>query len=206
MEEMKLENFFNLRAEKQEHIINAALNIFGKNGYKKASIADIAGQAGIAKGMVMYYFGSKKNLYLYLVDMCGKIMFEEMQKGLDPNVTDFFDKVRMMTNIKVSMLKRHPALMSFMTNVYYESDDDVADDLKRILAEGIKTRQEMILVETDTSRLRDDIDPELLDRFLVWVGEGFGTTLAKPGGMELIDEYTEDLYKILGIMKKYFYK
>ena len=201
-----MENFFNLRAEKQEHIINAALNIFGKNGYKKASIADIAGQAGIAKGMVMYYFGSKKNLYLYLVDMCGKIMFEEMQKGLDPNVTDFFDKVRMMTNIKVSMLKRHPALMSFMTNVYYESDDDVADDLKRILAEGIKTRQEMILVETDTSRLRDDIDPELLDRFLVWVGEGFGTTLAKPGGMELIDEYTEDLYKILGIMKKYFYK
>jgi AcrR family transcriptional regulator len=201
-----MENFFSLRAEKQEHIINAALVAFGKNGYKKASIADIAGNAGIAKGMVTYYFGSKKNLYLYLVEMCGKTMVEEMEKGLDPNVTDFFEKMRMMSDIKIATIKRHLAIMPFLASVYYETDDEVAEEIKAFLAAGMEARQKMVILETDTSRLRDDIDPELLDKFLVWAGEGFGATLMNPGGIEKLDKHMEDFYKIIDIMKKYFYK
>ena len=88
-----MENFFKLRADKQEHIINAALSVFGRNGYKKGSIADIAEEAGIAKGMVSYYFGSKKNLYLYLAELCGTTLLDEMEKRFDKTVTDFFDKM-----------------------------------------------------------------------------------------------------------------
>jgi AcrR family transcriptional regulator len=200
-----MENFYSLRAEKQEHIINAALTVFGKNGYKKASIADIAGLAGIAKGMVMYYFGSKKNLYLYLVELSGKVMAEEMEKGLDPEVTDFFDKIRMMSDIKMLIMKRYHALMSFLASVYYETDPDVADEIQIFKAEGLKTRQKMILIVTDTSRLKDDIDPNLLDKFLVWAGEGFGTTILKDNAMDTIDAHMEDFYKVLDLMKKYFY-
>ena len=201
-----MESFFSLRAEKQEHIINAALEAFGRNGYKKASIADIAGQAGIAKGMVMYYFGSKKNLYFYLVELSGRIINEEMERGLDPSITDFFDKMRMMSDIKVSVIKRYPALMSFMTCMYYEADKEVVDELKTILAKGLETRQYMLLETTDTSRLRDDVDPELLDKFLVWAGEGFGNELMKPDGMARLDEHMGDFYRILDLMKKYFCK
>ncbi|MDR2547461.1 MAG: TetR/AcrR family transcriptional regulator [Lachnospiraceae bacterium] len=200
-----MENFYSLRAEKQEHIINAALTVFGKNGYKKASIADIAGLAGIAKGMVMYYFGSKKNLYLYLVELSGKVMTEELEKGLDPEVTDFFDKIRMMSDIKMLIMKRYPALMTFLANVYYETDAEVADEVKSFMAEGLKTREKMVLIATDTSRLKEDINPQLLDKFLVWTGEGMGTTILKDSTMETIDEHMQDFYKVLELMKKYFY-
>jgi AcrR family transcriptional regulator len=155
---------------------------------------------------VTYYFGSKKNLYLYLVEMCGKIMVEEMEKGLDPNVTDFFEKMRMMSDIKISTIKRHPAIMPFLASVYYETDDEVAEEIKGYLAAGMEARQKMVILETDTSRLRDDVDPALLDKFLVWAGEGFGATLMNPGGIEQLDKHMEDFYKIIDIMKKYFYK
>jgi len=81
-----MEEFFTLRAEKQNHIIDAALTVFGRNGYKKSSIADIAEKAHIAKGMVIYYFGSKKNLYLYCAELCGDLLEKEMEKGFDPTV------------------------------------------------------------------------------------------------------------------------
>ena len=201
-----MEKFFSLRAEKQEHIINAAFSVFGKSGYKKASVADIAAEAGIAKGMVIYYFGSKKNLYLYLVDLSGRVMTEELERQLDPGVTDFFDKMKMMSDIKLSVMKRHPALMSFLAGVYYETDDEVTAHLAGFMEKGLETRQKMVLRTTDTSRLKDDVDPKLLDKFLVWAGEGFGNDLLKNGGMDKAEEHMGDFYKILGLMKKYFYK
>ena len=44
-----MENFLNLPEEKQNTILDAAFAAFGANGYKKASIADIAAAAGISK-------------------------------------------------------------------------------------------------------------------------------------------------------------
>ena len=112
---MRLEKFFKLRAEKQEHIINAALTVFGRNGYKKASIADIAGEAGIAKGMVTYYFGSKKNLYLYLSQLCGRLLIQEVGGGIKQDVSDFFDRIKTAADIKIGLMKKHPAIISFLT-------------------------------------------------------------------------------------------
>ena len=45
-----MEKFFALDEKKQNSIVNAALQCFGKHGYDKASISDIATSAGISKG------------------------------------------------------------------------------------------------------------------------------------------------------------
>lgn len=64
-----MEKFLNLPVEKQNIIIDAALKNFAVHGYKKTSISDIASSAGISKAMVFHYFGTKKELYVYLVRM-----------------------------------------------------------------------------------------------------------------------------------------
>ena len=201
-----MESFFNLRAEKQEHIINAALGIFGRNGYKKASIADIAKEAGIAKGMVMYYFGSKKNLYLFLAERCGKILMEAVEKGIDKSVTDFFDKIKMATDVKIAMMKKHPAILSFLTCLYYETDDEVADSLEDFKNKGGNDRDRILLDGTELSRFKDDVDPKLLDKFFVWAGEGFANSFTSDMNMGDIDSFVSEFYALLELMKRYFYK
>ena len=201
-----MDNFLNDRAEKQDHIINAAMNVFGKNGYKKASVADIAEEAGIAKGMINYYFGSKKNLYISLVQLGGKIMVEEMQKRYDPNVIDFFDNLKMMISIKIEVMKEHPALLSFLASVYTETSDEVVDEVKGFINSGLDTREKMLFEGIDVSRFKDDVDPKLINKFLVWVAEGFTNSVQNKLNPEKIDEFTEELYKCLDLMKKYFYK
>lgn len=61
-----LDKFLALPKEKQKAILDGAMQVFGSAPYKKASVGDIAKAAGISKGMVFYYFGSKKELYLFL--------------------------------------------------------------------------------------------------------------------------------------------
>ncbi|MDR2589417.1 MAG: TetR/AcrR family transcriptional regulator [Oscillospiraceae bacterium] len=200
-----MEDFFTLRAEKQNHIIDAALSEFGRNGYKKTSIADIAKHAGIAKGMITYYFGSKKNLYMYLAELCFNTVNNTMEERFDPFINDFFDKMKMMADIKVTAMKKHPAVYSFLASVYYEKDPEVINELNAFFEEGLKTREKWITQETDTSKFKDDIDPKLLDKFFVWAAEGFASSLANSNNLTNIEEFMNEFYTCMGWMKKYFY-
>lgn len=201
-----MENFYSLRAEKQEHIINAALTVFGKNGYKKTSTADIAETSGIAKGMIFYYFGSKKALYLYLIDFCWRKLIGEVGNKITGDVSDVFDRVRLAAEIKTSLMRQYPAIMSFMTSFYYETDPGVRGEIKTFLAENENLGTRLALEGADMSRFKDDVDPELIMKFLIWASEGFANGLPKGASISDFESYMGDFYKCLDIMKKYFYK
>ena len=50
--------FFDLKKEKQDRIINAALSVFAKNGYAHASTDEIVREASISNGLLFHYFVS----------------------------------------------------------------------------------------------------------------------------------------------------
>ena len=200
-----MENFFKLRAEKQEHIINAALHNFGKNGYKKASIAEIAEEAGISKSMVLYYFGSKKNLYLYLGELCRDLVVEEIGKHIDNGITDFFDKIKMATNLKVAMMKKHLSILSFLVSMYHETDKEVLGEIEKFKESGAGFRNRMVLEDADIAKFKDDVEPELLMKFLVWAGEGIAKDF-EVSDINRIDSVKDEFFACLDLMKKYFYK
>lgn len=55
----------NPKAEKQRrtHIIQAAYLAIYQRGYASVTLSDIAQEAGVAKGTLVYYFGSKEGLF-----------------------------------------------------------------------------------------------------------------------------------------------
>ena len=59
-----MEKFEELSQEKQRRIIDAGMEVFGRNEYKKANTEDIAAKAGISKGLLFYYFKDKKSFYI----------------------------------------------------------------------------------------------------------------------------------------------
>lgn len=71
---MGIENFEKLPCEKQIEIINAAIEVFGRNEHKKASTEEISRRAGISKGMLFYYFKDKKSLYIYDLDYINNLV------------------------------------------------------------------------------------------------------------------------------------
>lgn len=60
--------FLNLKKEKQDRIIRAALEEFSENSFSDASITNIVRKAKISRGSFYQYFGNKENLYQYLVN------------------------------------------------------------------------------------------------------------------------------------------
>jgi AcrR family transcriptional regulator len=50
------------RRDKRALILEAAIRVFARNGYHGSRIADIAGEAGIAYGLVYHYFKNKEEI------------------------------------------------------------------------------------------------------------------------------------------------
>lgn len=55
------------KAQRRDEILAAAKNVFARKGFHATTIADIARQAGLAYGLIYWYFESKDNLFQALM-------------------------------------------------------------------------------------------------------------------------------------------
>jgi len=63
-----------MSTDTRDKILQAAFTILSRQGYENASIKEIAEEAGVAQGLVHYYFKSKQLLVLaVLADVCKKM-------------------------------------------------------------------------------------------------------------------------------------
>jgi AcrR family transcriptional regulator len=53
--------------ERREQILDCARRLFGERHYAAVSTTDIAREAGVARGLINHYFGTKRELYLEVV-------------------------------------------------------------------------------------------------------------------------------------------
>lgn len=113
------EKFFDLKSEKQDRMINASLKIFAKNGYKHASTDDIVKEAGISKGLLFHYFGSKAGLYSFLADYSVKYMTFELQRTIGDE-TDYFEYLDKLESAKLTVLRNYPYMNEFLESVLVE--------------------------------------------------------------------------------------
>lgn len=52
---------------RRQQILGCAVRLFGQRSYADVSTTDVAREAGVARGLVNHYFGTKKGLYLEVV-------------------------------------------------------------------------------------------------------------------------------------------
>ncbi len=62
------EQFEKIRESSRAEILNAALELFARNGFHATSISQIAEKAGISKGLMYNYFNSKDDLLKNIID------------------------------------------------------------------------------------------------------------------------------------------
>lgn len=202
-----LEKFLSLPVEKQNLIIDAALKTFAMHGYKKTSINDIAKAAEISKAMVFHYFGTKKDLYLYLIDVCIKDIMAEVKEKFDDTITDVFDRIMLAIRLEISLIQKHPSMISFIKNAYFEKDDEVQEDIKKIFSnsEGYELRKKIVFDGADFSKFKEDIDPQLVMNIIGWLAEGYMSEISDEKEIDL-DELYKRFEECMQLFKRNFYK
>ncbi len=87
-----------IRKERRELIMDSALMVFSKKGYHASSVAQIAKEAGISKGLIYNYFDSKEELLKCILDEFISMMADMINPNNDDEITteemkSFFDSM-----------------------------------------------------------------------------------------------------------------
>ncbi len=199
-----MEKFKELPEEKQLPIIEAALKCFGKHGYKKASMSDIAQNSGISKPMLFHYFGTKKDLYLFLSEYVRDVMLEGYKYNEIDAYDDLFVRIIVAAKMKMSILEKYPHISKFIVSMFEESDESVSDITKEMMPDGQRFSYHLVVRAEDADKFKEGVDIEVIMRLLFLMAEGYAHEMS--GGQCDFGKVAEEFVKTMQMLKNNLYK
>ena len=164
------DKFFDLKSEKQDRMINAALKIFALNGYKHASTDDIVKEAEISKGLLFHYFTNKMGLYSFLLDYSAKYMSFEFSRTIGEE-SDYFEFLEKLETAKLNVLRNYPYMNEFMSKSIAEAKADLDETGKGAIRAYIDT-VDRYKSKVSIPELKAGIDIEQLENMIGYTVKG----------------------------------
>lgn len=159
--------FNKISPERLQEMLNAGFLCFGRDGYQKAAMSEIAAQAGISKALLFHYFGTKKKLYEYLYQYACNEIIREMTEGSE----DFFDCIRLGTQIKLRVMMKHPGMYDFLLSLVSETSDQI-EHLKGLNFEAVNQALTLLFARVDWTRFRQEYDRASIMELVSWISDG----------------------------------
>lgn len=186
------DKFFDLKKEKQDRMINGALKIFALNGYQKASTDDIVKEAGISKGLLFHYFGSKAGLYVFVYEYSARYMAMELQRAVSLRERDLFLLFVQIEEAKNVLLRNYPYMQKFLLSSREIADEKIREEIKDYTNLSENAMNEA-LERADYDRLLPGVDEKLLIRSMNYVTRGLmETALTEKLDSEFVHKETVD--------------
>jgi AcrR family transcriptional regulator len=191
--------FDDLEAEKQLNVLNAAFLCFGRGGYKKASMADIAVEAGVSKASLFHYFGTKESLYKRLFTVVCDEILGDFREG----TADYFECIQIATEIKLQAMERHPAMYEFMLSLVKETDQAALDALRTSQMDRISQGAALLFKNVDYGMFLEDLDRAVALRMVEWVSNGCVSAYAGKLNKEAV---AVELDRCMRVLRQALYK
>lgn len=197
--------FFTLPQEKQQAVINAGFKIFALYPYNKAPMSEIAGAAGISKSLLFYHFKNKKELYIFLWQKSVELIRCALQEQGVLETDDYFEMLRRSLRGKSRLMKSYPYASEFSMRAYFEGEREFSEDIRHSFLKLEADSWNKVWQRIDKSKLRDDIDPLLMYREMVWASDGFMHQMVNSRNMEF-DRIEKEFEKLIDMWEKVYQK
>lgn len=120
-------------SEARERLIQSAFRLFGRQGYARTSVQEIAEAAGVKKPVLYYYFQSKEGLYRALVDQSSQLfhgfLTAALQAAGEPGGPVEDRLARMAeTILQLARENKDPARFFFTHFLAADADRPICDD------------------------------------------------------------------------------
>jgi AcrR family transcriptional regulator len=147
--------------QRRDQILDAANTLFARRPYDQVSVEDIAGSAGVTRGLVHHYFGGRKEVYIGLLERLGA----QREQGLRPPVGR---SARARVGDSVSRWLDWAAANRTIWLATIARGEDIGDpDIRRVVAELV--RRAVALVAALHADIAED-SPRLRYALSCWTG------------------------------------
>lgn len=189
------------KALKRESIIQAALQLFSRNGFHKTTIPDIAAKLQMSVGNLYNYFSSKDILAQEIIKYTSEALGEKIRvvNMLDVSAEE---KIHQIVDIYFTMAKEKPEMIEYFLRVYLSNREVFSDGCEGIVCVSGFITEIMIFFDDSVSsgELRDQ---DFFSAFGLFMGYLGGMVFLKgenvlPKGIEhYIDDISRNIYNAL---------
>ncbi len=156
----------------RDRVLHAAVAEFAARGYEAASTNAIAAAAGVAKGLVFHYFGSKDQLFVAVHAHALSEVRDSMLAEVDALPADLFERLHAWQLRKVAFMRKHPALFDVLVMALADAPAALQPRLRRTQATMLGDAWPRALAGVDASRLRPDVSLQDAVETLSLLSEG----------------------------------
>ncbi len=141
------------------HLLDAALRAFARHGYEGASVRDIAGEAGVAQGLLYHYFPSKQAVLQALFERSGALVMEAFAHAAV--VPDPAERLGALVRVSAQLVREHQDFWRVSYGVRFQHSVVAG------LAVGIAAQSELYLslfsaLLTELGRAEPEVEARLL--------------------------------------------
>jgi len=136
-----------------QEVLIEATKLFSKKGLHGTSIRDIEKSSGVSKGLILYHFGSKENLYASVQDQLNQKYIDWMAVQRETSM-DLLDSIEKGIGGSLSYLKTNKEFRRIKLWSYLEGQRRTTDLDKRFMSSlitAMRIGQEEKLVNNDVN-------------------------------------------------------
>ena len=150
--------------ETEKKIIQAALELFVRNGYHGTSINDIVQKVGVTKGALYSHFTSKGELLLRIIDEFKIKFIDKMIRSTNEYQGNALEKLHHTISFNARFAVENQDLCIFLTFLTTELNAavDFEPPLKNVYREYQKFISKLIQQGIRQGFFRKDLDPDLV--------------------------------------------
>jgi TetR/AcrR family fatty acid metabolism transcriptional regulator len=171
---------------KYQRIMNAAIKIFAEQGFYKATISQVAREAGVADGTIYIYFKNKADILNNFFSYRTRLVFQRFRDAVE-QATDSEDKLRNLIWRHLYEFQRDRDMAIVFQREALQARYIADEDIKAITKMYLDILEDIISQGQREGRIRKDFQSGLVKRFILGaVNEVINTWVTTGGKYELV--------------------
>jgi len=174
------------RSSKYHRILEAAVKVFARQGFRQSTVAQIAKEAGVADGTIYLYFKNKDDILVHFFSFKAKQVFDRFREEVARG-TDSLEKLRNLIRVHLVEFQRDPD-MAVVYQIETHQSRRFAEEQIREMGKMYRDIISDIVEEGQQEGLiRRDLYLSLVKRFILGaVEETIGTWLYSGRSYDLV--------------------
>jgi AcrR family transcriptional regulator len=163
-----------LSGERAQRIVEAMRRSVAQYGTAGSTFERVAREAGVSRGLLHYYFGTKEQLLAEAVRRDCQLRLERLEQQLvGAQTADDF--IGLMAQHLQDMIREDPDFVTLLFELFTLSrrNDDIATEYANLMRTMREQVAGMLTVAQDEGVLRLHADPEAVAEILFSLGDGF---------------------------------
>lgn len=201
--------FRRLSPEKQNKIMTACIDEFAEEGFETASTNRIAQRAGIAKGSIFKYFGTKEKMFLAVISYLLEGYMAEFKKRLPDMPKGVLERYSAFMGETLGYFGNDMKLYRAFSRIMSERGGDMMKKLKKDWEPYVEPLIMELMAGSDLDKMR--ITPHEFIQLFTWLDNAIDADVMDSIGPkttleEIKSKYREKIGLVYKVLKNGIYK